>query len=117
MIDRKFLGSAVLSTARTCSVERVSAMKSATLARSLRNAAMFMLTCGGAVKTSGENFWPPDPNVAGADGEMSSVKSNDVSSTRSTPPSRMVASTTENGESTVATGLANIGEDPAASAG
>ena len=58
---------------------------------------MFMLTCSGAVKTSGENFWPPDPNVAGADGEMSSVKSNDVSSTRSTPPSRMVASTTENG--------------------
>ena len=77
---------------------------------------MFMLTCSGAVKTSGENFWPPDPNVAGADGEMSSVKSDDVSSTRSTPPSRMVTSTTANGESTVATGLANIGEDPAASA-
>ena len=65
---------------------------------------MFMLTCSGAVKTSGENFWPTGPNVAGADGEISSVKSNDVSSTRSTSPSLIVASKTENGESAVATG-------------
>src|ERR1700704_4724546 len=77
---------------------------------------MFIETCNGAENTSGENFCPPDPNVAGAVGPMLMVRSKDVSSTRSTPPKRIVASTTANGESVVATGAGNIGDAPVASA-
>jgi hypothetical protein len=112
----KSFGSAMLSTARMCSEYCVSAMKSESRERSLRNAVKLIPIFIAPGKTSGENFCAADPNVFGALGWMSTVIVNDVNSTRSTPFRRMVASTTAIGTSVVATGDVNTGEAPVVSA-